>query len=839
MAKLIFTSRYLKDAKPSQKENYVHYIGTRKGVEKIDTSKKHLPATVSQKKLVHQLLQDFPATKEMLEYEDYQRKPTIENASEFISCVLEQNLDIAATRKNYVDYLAHRPRVEKIGEHGLFTDEGEPVVLGQVQNQVADHKGIVWTHVISLRREDAARLGYDSAVQWMALLRSKRAMLCKHMKIDSANLKWYAAFHNESHHPHVHLLVYSVKDGEGYLTKQSIEAMRSELAHDIFRQDFANIYEEQAQSRMDLKERSEVVMKTWIDEIRAGTLKSSEIETSMMQLSKRLQNTGGKKVYGYLKRDVKDLVDHIVDELEKDDRVSALYREWGLWQDEIVKTYRKQTEELPPLSKQPKLKSIKNMVIAEALRLGSHHFLFEENEDGYSEPKDDFFIQEPDPVAELTGELDSDYAVEELKQELFPNGRKEKSSSNWWTDGYIQARNYLYGSDSTLQDFEKAYQKFLQEAEQGNPYASLELAKMYRDGFGTEPDLHQAEWRFQNAYSGFVVLEEKSHDDKLQYRIGQMLHTGTGTSKDDEGAARYWEKSAKLGNINAQYALGTLWLETGSGDSGQAVEWLTKAANAEHSAAQYVLGKLYQDGVYFNKDMDQAMKWFRSAAELGNEYAAYRMGCLLLLGEEIPKDVEAAVKWLSLSAEKGNPYAQYRLGMLYLKGEVFSPQVEVAMKWLQQAAEQKNEWAFYQLGKLYLSGEHVTKNVETAVHYLGLCAEKGNQYAQYVLGKLYLCGRDVSRDREKAVEYLTASAEQGNLYASFLLEHLDAYQDPSLFLAATRLLHHLEKLFCEEVQRPMEMKRYQIDRKRRRKLSEKKQAQGHHRDDQEPAQGIY
>ncbi len=619
MAKLIFTSRYLKDAKPSQKENYVHYIGTRKGVEKIDTSKKHLPATVSQKKLVHQLLQDFPATKEMLEYEDYQRKPTIENASEFISCALEQNLDIAATRKNYVDYLAHRPRVEKIGEHGLFTDEGEPVVLGQVQkleqnldiaatrknyvdylahrprvekigehglftdegepvvlgqvqNQVADHKGIVWTHVISLRREDAARLGYDSAVQWMALLRSKRAMLCKHMKIDSANLKWYAAFHNESHHPHVHLLVYSVKDGEGYLTKQSIEAMRSELAHDIFRQDFANIYEEQAQSRMDLKERSEVVMKTWIDEIRAGTLKSSEIETSMMQLSKRLQNTGGKKVYGYLKRDVKDLVDHIVDELEKDDRVSALYREWGLWEDEIVKTYRKQTEELPPLSKQPKLKSIKNMVIAEALRLGSHHFLFEENEDGYSEPKDDFFIQEPDPkqpklksiknmviaealrlgshhflfeenedgysepkddffiqepdpVAELTGELDSDYAVEELKQELFPNGRKEKSSSNWWTDGYIQARNYLYGSDSTLQDFEKAYQKFLQEAEQGNGFAMHDLGRMFADGLGRDADVGLAQKWYEKALEAFLVREEsvkKKEKPYLQYRIGKM-----------------------------------------------------------------------------------------------------------------------------------------------------------------------------------------------------------------------------------------------------------------------------------------------------------------------------
>lgn len=958
MAKLIFTSRYLKDAKPSQKENYVHYIGTRKGVEKIDTSKKHLPATVSQKKLVHQLLQDFPATKEMLEYEDYQRKPTIENASEFISCVLEQNLDIAATRKNYVDYLAHRPRVEKIGEHGLFTDEGEPVVLGQVQNQVADHKGIVWTHVISLRREDAARLGYDSAVQWMALLRSKRAMLCKHMKIDSANLKWYAAFHNESHHPHVHLLVYSVKDGEGYLTKQSIEAMRSELAHDIFRQDFANIYEEQAQSRMDLKERSEVVMKTWIDEIRSGTLKSSEIETSMMQLSKRLQNTGGKKVYGYLKRDVKDLVDHIVDELEKDDRVSALYREWGLWEDEIVKTYRKQTEELPPLSKQPKLKSIKNMVIAEALRLGSHHFLFEENEDGYSEPKDDFFIQEPDPVAELTGELDSDYAVEELKQELFPNGRKEKSSSNWWTDGYIQARNYLYGSDSTLQDFEKAYQKFLQEAEQGNgfamhdlgrmfadglgrdadvglaqkwyekaleaflvreesvkkkekpylqyrigkmyasglgaeqnyekaahwfsqaaamahkyaqyslaglyrcgqgveqndmqafdlyrsssdqgnPYASLELAKMYQDGLGTKQDSQQAGRRFQDAYSGFVILEEKNHDDRLQYRIGQMLHTGMGTEPDDERAAGYWKKSAKLGNINAQYALGKLWLETESGDSSLAVEWLTRAANADHSSAQYALGKLYRDGVYFEKDMGQAMKWFRSSAELGNAYAAYQMGQLLLLEEGGSKDVETAMKWLKMSAEKGNSIAQYRLGMLYLKGEEIPVQVDEAVKWLQQAADQENEWALYQLGKLYFSGKQVKTYVETAVRYLKLCAEKGNQYAQYRLAMLYLCGKDVPRDREKAVEYLTASAEQGNIYAQFLLDHLDSFQDPSLFLAATRLLHQLERVFQQDVQSSLGVSRNPIDRKRRWKLAEKKQAQGYKRDDREPVQGSY
>lgn len=959
MAKLIFTSRYLRDAPPAQMENYIRYIGTREGVEKMDTSKHYLPATINQKQMIKQLLRDIPEAKEMLEHEDYQRKPTIGTASEFISCALERNLNLIAKCKNYVDYIAGRPRVERIGEHGLFTDEGEPVILRQVQKEVAEHKGVVWTHVISLRREDAARLGYDSAAQWMALLRSKRAMLCKHMKIDSANLRWYAAFHNESHHPHVHLMVYSAKDREGYLTKQSIEAMRSELAHDIFRQDFANIYEKQTQYRADLKMQSAEVIRNWLNEIRSGTFQSSEIETSILELSKRLQHTGGKKVYGYLKRDVKDLVDHIVDELGKDSRVSALYQEWGLWQKEITLTYKQQTEELLPLSKQPKLKSIRNMVIAEALKLGSHHILFEEEETGL-EVADDWTEQEPELIEKMTEEedTDSEHVEEEIQRISFFNGRKGTSGSNWWTDGYKQAREYLYGSDSVLQDFEKAYQKFLQEAEQGNgfamqdlgrmladglgrdtdmalaqewygkalrafrteeasvkekqkpyfqyrigkmyafglgteqndeqaaywfsqaaalghkyaqyslaglyrcgqgveqndmqafdlyrsssdqgnPYASLELAKMYQDGLGTKQDSQQAGRRFQDAYSGFVILEEKNHDDRLQYRIGQMLHTGMGTEPDDERAAGYWKKSAKLGNINAQYALGKLWLETESGDSSLAVEWLTRAANADHSSAQYALGKLYRDGVYFEKDMGQAMKWFRSSAELGNAYAAYQMGQLLLLEEGGSKDVETAMKWLKMSAEKGNSIAQYRLGMLYLKGEEIPVQVDEAVKWLQQAADQENEWALYQLGKLYFSGKQVKTYVETAVRYLKLCAEKGNQYAQYRLAMLYLCGKDVPRDREKAVEYLTASAEQGNIYAQFLLDHLDSFQDPSLFLAATRLLYQLERVFQQDVQSSLGVSRNPIDRKRRWKLAEKKQAQGYKRDDREPVQGSY
>ena len=371
MPKIIFTSRYLRDAPTAQLENYVRYISTREGVEKIDESKRNLPATRNQQQLIQQLIRDIPASKDMLEYADFLLRPTIGNASEFISCALEQNLDLIAKRENYVDYIANRPRVERVGEHGLFTDAGKPVVLSRVQQEVTAHKGVVWTHVVSLRREDAARLGYDSAEQWMALLRSKRAMLCRHMKINSENLRWYAAFHNEGHHPHVHLMVYSAKDNDGYLMEKSIEAMRSELAHDIFRQDFAHIYEQQNQTRADLKTGATDVMREMMDALRSGTMASPEIEKRMEELSRRLQNTKGKKVYGYLKRDVKNLIDQIVDELEKDSRVSALYQAWEKWNNEILLTYQKEAPPLPPLSKQPQFKSIKNMVIAEALKLGS------------------------------------------------------------------------------------------------------------------------------------------------------------------------------------------------------------------------------------------------------------------------------------------------------------------------------------------------------------------------------------------------------------------------------------------------------------------------------------
>lgn len=927
MPKIIFTSRYLRDAPPAQLENYIRYVSTREGVEMVEGSRQNLPATAQQKKLVRQIVRDIPSAKEMLEYTDFLLHPTMGNASEFISCAMEQNLALIGKRENYVDYIANRPRVERLGDHGLFTDAGKAVVLKQVQEEAAKHKGAVWTHVISLRREDAARLGYDSAAQWMALLRSKRAMLCKHMKIDSANLRWYAAFHNEGHHPHVHLMVYSAKDNDGYLTEKSIEAMRSELAHDIFRQDFAHIYEGQNRSRADLKKGTTDVVQEMMEALRQSTVASTEIEKMMVRLAERLQNTGGKKVYGYLKRDVKNLVDQIVDELAKDVRVDALYKAWGKWQDEILSTYQKNPPPLPPLSRQPQFKSLKNMVIAEAVKLGNGSFIFEDEAWQEQEERESLF---PDGEnlsggEDIPDEFTEDADEPEMEDGGMPGGEPpDDGGSNVifyaeWNKDYKLARQYLYGSRNTAQNFTQAFSMFLQEAEngnalamhdlgrmcadglgrdadretaqewyakalaafqaaektaterkrpylqyrigkmyaadigtdqdynkaarwlkgaasaghkyaqyslaglyrqgqgvaqddvqafhlygcsaeQGNPYADYELAKMYRDGIGTQKDGRQAGVHFENTFDGFLHLEAKSGDDKLQYRLGQMLHTGTGTERDDVAAADYWERAAKMGNVHAQYALGKLWLENGSGDTAQAIRWITKAAEAGNAAAQYTLGKLCLTGEVMEKDTARAVELFTLSAGQGNEYAAYRLGRLYLSGEEVPKDAEEAVRWLSFSAERGNQYAQYALG------------------------------------KLYLSGEDIPKDVEKAVCLLEQSAGQGNQYAQYALGKLFLCGKDVPRDKEKAVSYLQAAAEQGNIYAAFLLEHMGSFQDPSVFLAATRLMHRLEKLFREDVRKAAGDSPFHIDRKRRRRLAEKKQAQGHKRDDREPVQ---
>ena len=375
MAKLVTKFKYLKPGAQQGRGGYAKYIATRDGVEKIDDTKRFASVSWNQKQLIRKILRDFPDTKDMLEYEDYQQKQTVESASEFISRAIEDNAAVALNAKTYADYIATRPRAERFGSHGLFTDDGVQVNLKKVSQQLNNYGGNVWTVIISLRREDAERLGFDEGSRWRDMLRTQTQALSENLRIPMGHLKWFAAFHNEGHHPHAHLIAYSTVESEGYLTKQGVQKLRSAFAKDIFAQDLLCIYEKQTEHRDNLRSTSKDVLTEIISQINAGGHSNQYLEELLLRLAHRLSRTKGKKVYGYLKADVKSIVDSIVDELAKDTRISALYDLWYQQREKVLRTYNSSLPEQVSLSQNKEFKSIKNAVIQEALNLvlDNHH----------------------------------------------------------------------------------------------------------------------------------------------------------------------------------------------------------------------------------------------------------------------------------------------------------------------------------------------------------------------------------------------------------------------------------------------------------------------------------
>ncbi|KXL53859.1 hypothetical protein CLNEO_10850 [Anaerotignum neopropionicum] len=209
MPRIIFKCPYLKGGDNTvHLSNLVSYIATRDGVQKFNEKHKNLPSTKKQEHLIADIIKEFPNTRNLFEYEDYIASKTIENASDFISIALEHNLDIVAKKENYVDYIANRPRVEKLSSHGLFTSGDDEIILSKVADEVSNHQGNVWTPIISLRREDAVVTGFEHVENWKDFLSHYAPTIAENLKIPIGDFRWYAAFHNESHHPHIHMICY-------------------------------------------------------------------------------------------------------------------------------------------------------------------------------------------------------------------------------------------------------------------------------------------------------------------------------------------------------------------------------------------------------------------------------------------------------------------------------------------------------------------------------------------------------------------------------------------------------------------------------------------------------
>lgn len=362
---------YLKAGK--SRGGYAKYIATREGVEKLDESLRGRSVTQAQQEFIQKLLMDFPDSKELWEYEDYQKSPTLGSASEFISAAIELHAGEIVNRSGYLKYMGTRPRVEKQGSHGLFSYAGEEISLNKVAQEVDAHPGNIWTAIYSLRREDAQRLGFDTAARWRDLLCSQAITLAEGLKIPPTHLKWYAAFHNEGHHPHVHLIAYSTKPGEGFLTKQGMDIIRSALAQEIFRQDLVSVYERQTSHRDELRRVGREKVAGLVQQISGGACENPLLESLLRALSEQLSKVKGKKVYGYLRPELKALVNQIVEELAKDERIAQLYDLWYQDKQAARNVHDERTLERVPLSQNPDFKPVRNAVVQAAVELESEN----------------------------------------------------------------------------------------------------------------------------------------------------------------------------------------------------------------------------------------------------------------------------------------------------------------------------------------------------------------------------------------------------------------------------------------------------------------------------------
>ena len=534
MPRIILKCPYLKggsEETSAHLENLVNYIATRDGVEKIRVENKDLSSTIKQEELVSLMIKEFPNTKNLFEYEDYINNPTIENASEFISIAVEENFDRLGKRKNYVDYIANRPRVERIGKHGLFTGGDDSIVLSRIADEVANHQGNVWTPIISLRRQDATRLGFDNAESWHNLLSYYAIDIAESLKIKPENFRWYAAFHNEGHHPHVHMVCYSTDPKEGYLTKKGIEKMKSGFVKNIFGEELKEIYIEQSKRRDELKEESREVLLQLVSEIKNSVLQNNQIEEQFMEFAERLKFSKGKKQYGYLQPKLKAMVDSIVDEFAKDERISKAYSLWYEIRNEVLNSYMDNLPEPLPLSKQKEFKSIKNMIIKEADNFNKGTITFEEITDyGITNVKDmeaDDFINYTHAKLILEEENSSEEYVNKAIEYLEITSNNENQFAQ-----YLLGKLYLMGK-YVPEDKEMAKRYFTLSAEQGNKHAKFFLDNMDR---------------FQNSSVTLIVSKMFHHMSKIFEDNVPLKSSGIGIKIDSKLMRKLIEKKMAQGH---------------------------------------------------------------------------------------------------------------------------------------------------------------------------------------------------------------------------------------------------------------------------------------------------
>ena len=574
MARLILKSPYLKCDGNHSVSGYLRYIGTRERVEILPDDR---PPTRKQEQLVRKLAKDFPAAKELDEYSDYEAKPTKANASAFITRTMEENWPQVQQSDCYMKYIATRPRAERLGDHGLFGDE-DGVNLEKAMRELDYYTGNVWTHIISLKREDAARLGYDSANAWRNLLRANRNDIAAAMNIPPNHFRWYAAYHNEGDHPHVHMMAWSTVPEEAYLTKEGIRQIKSRLMNQIFKQEMLHTYEQKSQSRDELVRETRRAIRRLTREMAQSICSAPEIGQKMEQLATQLETVKGKRSYGYLPKSVKKTVDEVVDKLEELPVVRECYDQWCVLQSEVDSYYHDKPREKKKLSQEKEFRQIKNAVIQEAERIRLGDITFEDAD-----------LSDHDEPEQVRGE-----------------------SYDCW-----ELRQIIRDDSLPLEDRDGAAEELERLADRGDAHAQYLMGQLYQGGPLLIPNSQKAKhWLTQAAEHGLP---------EAQYALGKLFLSDDMEVRDPDEGIRWLNQAAQSGNHYAAYRLGKEYLtgEVVTKDIVKAVEWFSQSAEADDQYAQYMLGKLYLTGQGVTHDQTQAMVWFSRSAAQGNQYAQF------------------------------------------------------------------------------------------------------------------------------------------------------------------------------------------------------------------------
>lgn len=542
MSQLIVKWRYMSPDSKANAKNLIKYIAKRDGVEFTDECWRGKKVTKYQEELIKQLITDFPSAINSEEYKVYFEKGTRGSASDLITQTLDYNLDMVAKRENYVDYIAHRPGVETYGKHGLFSDINVPVDnLDKIANRVANQKDNVHTYIISLSREDAIRLGYDNAEKWMSLVRENKINFAKALGIPYSDLEWYGAFHNESYHPHVHLVMFS-KSQKAFITKDRLEHLKMNLSRQIFADDRIEIYKEQNKLRSQMNDTVKDKIDLLISSINNGSFQNANIEKTLIELSELLEDYKGKTVYGYLPQPMKKKINFIIDELEKDENISELYNLWCKYNDKIIEMYQQTKAEYIPLSQNKTFKPLKNIIIREALNIYCDEISFDDIEDEDDEPIYDehtgktFYETHPGLYEYQMAKRCFNSNNESFDIPLGLKYLNESANLNYEYALYKLGKFYMDG-EYVKKDLHKAEELLLKTSNMENCYAQYRLAKLYLDNNSDLFDLEKGlNYLFKSASNGYKYA---------LYQLGKIYYNGKYVEKDINKSIQYLISAAE------------------------------------------------------------------------------------------------------------------------------------------------------------------------------------------------------------------------------------------------------------------------------------------------------